>query len=77
MIEFAGHQAGTWMIHFSKHTGLQREYTKRKRAPIQCPRCGTVNGATGKFCCKWRCCSGYGYSNVDKERGSLTMESWI
>ncbi len=44
-------------------------------APTQCPRCGTVNGATGKFC--YKCGAALDLVtavNVDKERASLTME---
>ncbi|MCX9009643.1 MAG: hypothetical protein OIN66_00850 [Candidatus Methanoperedens sp.] len=37
-----------------KAHGLIRDNTPQDKelAPIRCPRCGTVNGATGKFCYK-------------------------
>jgi integrase/recombinase XerD len=44
-------------------------------APIQCPRCSTVNGTTGKFC--YKCGAALDIVtaiNVDKEKVSLTME---
>ncbi len=56
--------------------GLFKDNTPNKDlAPIKCPRCGTVNGATGKFC--YKCGAALDLLtavNVDKERASLTME---
>lgn len=48
---------------------------EKERAPIQCPRCGTVNGATAMFCYKCGATLDIVTAiNVDKERASLTME---
>jgi len=59
-----------------KAYGLSKDTPKEKElAPIQCPRCSTMNGATGKFCHK--CGAGLDIVtviNVDKERASLTLE---
>ncbi|MDL5501689.1 MAG: hypothetical protein QSU88_00575, partial [Candidatus Methanoperedens sp.] len=47
----------------------------KELAPIKCPRCGTVNAATGKFCNKCGAALDIVSAiNVDKERASLTME---
>jgi integrase/recombinase XerD len=60
-----------------KAHGLVKDNTPQDKdlAPIKCPRCGTVNGATGKFC--YKCGAALDFVtaiNVDKERGSLTLE---
>ena len=60
-----------------KSYGIIKENTHKEKdlAPIQCPRCGTVNGATGKFC--YKCGAALDMItavNVDKDRVSLTME---
>ncbi len=55
--------------------GKISEKLDKDLAPIQCPRCGTSNGATGKFC--YKCGAALDMItaiNVDKERASLTME---
>jgi integrase/recombinase XerD len=60
-----------------KAHGLVKDNTPQDKelAPIKCPRCGTINGATGKFC--YKCSAALDLVtavNVDKERASLTME---
>ena len=60
-----------------KAHGLVKDNTPQDKelAPIKCPRCGTINGATGKFC--FKCSAALDLVtavNVDKERASLTME---
>ncbi len=60
-----------------KAYGISKDNTPKDKdlAPIQCPRCGMVNGVTGKFC--YKCGAALDLVtaiNIDKERGSLTME---
>ena len=60
-----------------KAYGITKDNTPKEKdlAPAQCPRCGTINGATGKFC--YKCGAALDLVtavNVDKERASLTME---
>jgi integrase len=90
MCEYFGWTQGSKMtqiyVHLSgrnmddtllKAYGITKENTPKEKdlAPIQCSRCGTVNGATGKFC--YKCGAALDIIaaiNVDKERASLTME---
>jgi integrase/recombinase XerD len=90
MCEYFGWTQGSKMtqiyVHLSgrnmddtllKAYGITKENTPKEKdlAPTQCPRCGTVNGATGKFC--YKCGAALDMItaiNVDKERASLTME---
>jgi hypothetical protein len=60
-----------------KAHGIVKDNTPQDKdlAPIQCPRCSTVNGTTGKFC--YKCGAALDLVtaiNVDKEKVSLTME---
>lgn len=60
-----------------KAHGLVKDNTPQDKelAPIQCPRCGTVNGVTGKFC--YKCGAALDLVtaiSVDKEKVSITME---
>ena len=60
-----------------KAYGISIDNTPKEKelTPIQCPRCSTVNGATGKFC--YKCGAALDLVtaiNVDKEKVSLTME---
>lgn len=60
-----------------KAYGISKDNAPKEKelAPIQCPRCGTVNGATGKFC--YKCGAALDLVtaiSVDKEKVSLTME---
>jgi integrase len=60
-----------------KAHGLVKDNTPQDKelAPIKCPRCSTINGATGKFCNKCGAALDLITAvNVDKERASLTME---
>ncbi len=90
MCEYFGWTQGSKMtqiyVHLSgrnmddtllKAYGITKENTPKEKdlAPTQCPRCGTVNGATGVFC--YKCGAALDLVtavNVDKERASLTME---
>lgn len=90
MCEFYGWTQGSKMcqtyVHLSgrnlddtllKAYGISKDDTPKEKelTPIQCPRCSTVNGATGKFC--YKCGAALDLVtaiNVDKERVSLTME---
>ncbi len=90
MCEYYGWTQGSKMtqiyVHLSgrnlddtllKSYGIIKENTHKEKdlAPIQCPRCGTINGATGKFC--YKCGAALDMItavNVDKDRASLTME---
>jgi integrase len=60
-----------------KAYGISKDNTPKEKelAPIQCPRCSIINGATAKFC--YKCGAALDIVtaiNVDKERASLTME---
>ena len=60
-----------------KAYGISVDNTPKEKelTPIQCPRCSTVNGATGKFC--YKCGAALDLVaaiDVDKGRASLTME---
>ncbi len=90
MCEYFGWTQGSSMsqiyVHLSgrnmddtllKAYGITKDTSPKEKdlAPIQCPRCSTVNGATGKFC--YKCGAALDIVsaiNVDKERASLTME---
>ncbi len=57
--------------------GISKTSTPQDKelAPIQCPRCSTVNGTTGKFC--YKCGAALDLVtaiNIDKEKVSLTIE---
>jgi integrase/recombinase XerD len=56
--------------------GLSKDTPKEKElAPVQCPSCSTMNGATSKFCHKCGAALDIVTAiNVDKERASLTLE---
>jgi len=90
MCEFYGWTQGSKMcqtyVHLSgrnlddtllKAYGISVDNTPKEKelTPIQCPRCSTVNGATGKFC--YKCGAALDLItaiDVDKGRASLTME---
>jgi integrase len=60
-----------------KAYGISKDNTPKEKelAPLQCPRCSIINGATAKFC--YKCGAALDLVtaiNVDKERGPLTME---
>lgn len=60
-----------------KAYGISKDNSPKDKelAPIQCPRCGMINGVTGKFC--YKCGAALDLVtaiSVDKEKVSLTME---
>ncbi len=90
MCEFFGWTQGSSMsqiyVHLSgrnlddtllKSYGIVKDNTPKEKelAPIQCPRCGIINGATTKFC--YKCGAALDLVtaiDVDKGRASITME---
>ena len=90
MCEYFGWTQGSTMsqiyVHLSgrnlddtllKAYGISKDNSPKEKdlAPIKCPRCGTVNGATGKFCNKCGAALDLVAAiDVDKGRASLTME---
>lgn len=90
MCEYFGWTQGSKMcqtyVHLSgrnlddtlfKAYGISKDNGPKEKEliPIQCPRCGTANGATGKFCCKCGAALDIQTAiNLDKERESMTMQ---